>query len=165
MKTSLTLLAAIVAASLLQPFVGNATANEVVRLSEPVASDAVSETFGALMPDTEESHRLPELLATAETVGEKPVLLRTEIAQVCQKKGCFFIARDGAAAIRVSFKDYGFFVPSNTAGREVLLYGVLTSREVTADQAEHFAEDLGSNTPVPAGPTWEFVASSVKIFL
>jgi hypothetical protein len=38
----------------------------------------------------------------------KPFQVEARIANVCQNKGCFFIAQQGQHILRVSFRDYGF---------------------------------------------------------
>jgi hypothetical protein len=53
-------------------------------------------------------------------------------------------AADGQS-IMVRFKDYGFFVPKDIAGREVVIEG-LASRELTpVDELRHYAEDAGKS--------------------
>ncbi len=137
---------------------------DVIRLSEPVEQTADTETFGSPF---DESTPLVELKAIAgdgqEYVG-RSVRVVTQVSEVCQKKGCFFIAREGQSIVRVSFKDYGFFVPTNIGGKRVALIGEVVVREVSQDQAEHYAEDLGADAaPVKPGMTYEIVATSVRV--
>ena len=97
-------------------------------------------------------------------VGE-PVVVSARIGQVCQKKGCFFIAQDRDVVVRVSFKDYGFFIPTDAGGKQVTFAGVIERVEVSSEQAEHFAEDLGGEdkSPVVPGPAYTIVASAIQI--
>ncbi len=141
-------------------------AGEPLRLSEPVSRDAVSETFGQALNEAAQAVSLGELLAAPERHLGKPVRLQTRIAQICQKKGCFFIAQQGARAVRISFKDYGFFLPTDSAGKTVTLTGQLVRRKITAEQARHFAEDLRQAAPAPAlkaGVVYEFIADAVRV--
>ncbi len=143
---------------------GSTTHAEVIRLSEPVSATEATETF-AKSPvafDATAAVSLTRLLDDAENLLGKPVVVKTRVAKVCQKKGCFFIAQQGVASVRVSFKDYGFFVPTDTGGKEVTLMGELVQREVSEAEARHFAEDLGG-AEVPAGKRYEIVASAVRI--
>lgn len=89
-------------------------ATEVLRLSEPVAQDAKSETFGAELDETLQKVTLKDLVAQSADYVGKPFQLDTEVAKVCQKKGCFFIAQQGNDVMRVAFRDYGFFVPTDS---------------------------------------------------
>ncbi|MEQ8690847.1 MAG: DUF4920 domain-containing protein [Pseudomonadales bacterium] len=140
------------------------TAQKTVRLSEPVASDASSETFGTVWDATLEPKPLAEVLADVDAHAGKPLLVRTTIARVCQKKGCFFIAQDGVQAVRVSFRDYGFFIPTDAGGKDVLLAGELVRKHVPEQQAEHFRADLGdAAAPVAAGDVVELIADGIRI--
>lgn len=137
---------------------------EVLRLSDPISSDPGSETFGAPLPDAMELKTLAEVLDKPARFTGKQLLVTAQVDQVCQKKGCFFIASDGDAMVRVSFKDYGFFVPTDIAGRRVTLAGEFTTRELSAEEAQHYASDLGSPAPViEAGLIYEIVASAVRV--
>ena len=137
---------------------------KVIRLSEPVAVTDTHETFGAEIPETAEPVRLAELVASHEDYAGKSVVVETRVSQVCQTKGCFFIAKDGATTVRVSFKDYSFFVPTDISGRDVTLVGELRQVELTEEQAAHFEEDMGSDSADMApGPQFEIVATAVRV--
>ncbi len=137
---------------------------DVIRLSEPVAATATSETYAAQaveLPDTPPIS-LAALMADAPALAGQEVVVTTRIARVCQKKGCFFIAQEGADSIRVSFKDYAFFVPTDSSGKKVTLVAELVETELTESQAAHYREDLGDGNVVP-GRQFELVASAVQI--
>ncbi len=139
---------------------------DVVRLSEPVQVTDEYETFGNPLPDDGPIVPLAELLDDPNEYLGRDVIVRTRVAQVCQKKGCFFIAQDGEHVARVSFVDYSFFVPSDISGRTVTLAGRLVQKELTAPQAEHFSADLGEGAGsevLQAGPRYEIVATSVRV--
>ncbi len=72
------------------------------------------------------------------------------------------IANSGGQAVRVSFRDYGFFVPTDTSGKTVTLTGTLIERQLSEEQAAHFRADAGSDT-IQAGKVYEIVADSVSI--
>jgi len=148
----------------LLPAGATADTGQPVRLSEPVVVTSEFETFGAPLPEVDEVLSLAELLSAADHYLGRTVQVETRIAQVCQKKGCFFVAQEGRAVARVSFKDYGFFVPSDSAGKRVRLAGVLQRQNVSAGDATHMNEDLGeSEETLRAGPNFAIVASSVRI--
>jgi hypothetical protein len=94
----------------------------------------------------------------------KPFKVKARIAKVCQKKGCFFIAQQDQHILRVSFRDYSFFIPTDSSGKTVILAGELVQKEVSPKQAAHFKADLRSETDlVKPGLVYEIVADSVKI--
>ena len=122
-------------------------AEAVVRLSEPVEQTADSETFGAPLDESVQEVTLEQIAGDGAAYVGESVRVATRVSKVCQKKGCFFIAQEGAAVVRVSFKDYGFFVPTDISGKRVTLVGEVVAKEITTGEAEHFAEDLGDSAP------------------
>jgi hypothetical protein len=139
-------------------------ADRVLRLSEPVAVTATHEIFGAPMDVDGQPLSLKEAIGRSAGEGATEVLIAARVAQVCQKKGCFFIAEDGNTVARVTFKDYGFFIPTDSSGKTVLLTGVVRPSEVSAVEAEHYASDLGNTSPKAiAGIEHQIVASAVAV--
>ena len=136
--------------------------SKVIRLSEPVEVTDEYEIFGAALPDGEAPLPLATVLENGETHVDRQVVVTTRVSQVCQMKGCFFIAQDGAYTARVSFKDYSFFVPTDISGRTVTLSGQLTHRDVSAEQAAHYNADM-KGEGVTAGRQYEIVATSVRV--
>jgi starvation-inducible outer membrane lipoprotein len=138
---------------------------EVIRLSEPVQVTDTYEVFGADVSTWEAPVSLSELVASTENYSGKEITLETEVAQVCQKKGCFFVANDGEHSARITFKDYGFFIPTDSKGKKVTLVGTFEVKELSEKQAKHFAEDAGENSDTINGVQKEYtiVATSVKI--
>ena len=108
---------------------------------------------------------LSEAIAQEELLDGKTVRLTTRVTQVCQKKGCFFIATEGTAWARVSFADYSFFVPTDSAGKDVTLEGTFSRRTLTPEEVTHYQADLGQQgeaTPV-ASFEYSIVATSVML--
>ena len=137
---------------------------KVIRLSEPVEQTADAESFGARLDDSIPEVSLGEIAnAGGDYVGQS-VRVVARVAKVCQKKGCFFFAQEGDAVVRISFKDYGFFVPTDISGKRVTLVGDVVAREVTAEEASHYADDIGADAPpVKQGEVYEIVASAVRV--
>ena len=136
---------------------------EALRLSEPVHQDETSETFGALIEDLPAVTQLASIFEAPQMFIGKQLAVETKVSKVCQKKGCFFIAQQAGKSIRVTFKDYAFFVPTDIAGRKVTLVGELIQNEVTDAQAAHLSKDLGEKGSVQHGVQYQLVASSVKV--
>jgi Domain of unknown function (DUF4920) len=69
-----------------------------------------------------------------------------KVVEVCQEKGCWMkIERANGENLMVKFKDYGFFMPKNIVGKEVVLDGEATMKEVSVKQQKHYAEDAGKS--------------------
>lgn len=85
------------------------------------------------------------------------------VAEVCRAKGCWMVLTDGERSVRVTFRDYAFFVPKDLAGKTVVAEGVLSRRVISAEEAEHLAKESGATTAAPLLPReeWQLVATSV----
>lgn len=140
-----------------------ATRADVIRLSKPVQQDANSETFGAPSQTPPQQVEITSLLRSPAEFLDKSFTVTARVSKVCQKKGCFFIAQKGSDIIRVAFKDYGFFVPTDIGGKTVTLEGNLIAHQRSAEQAKHFSKDLGENNALESGLTYEIVATSVRV--
>lgn len=137
---------------------------QTISLSEPVAKDASSETYGQVLNTALKEVSISDLATDSARYINKPFQLKTRIAKVCQKKGCFFIAQQNEHVFRVSFKDYGFFIPTDSSGKTVLLNGELIQKEISEEQAAHFSADLQTRSgEIKHGVVYEIVASGVKI--
>lgn len=113
----------------------------------------------------------PITLATAmeKYAGkDEQIKVAANIKKVCKKKGCWFTlaADDVERKVRVRMKDYGFFVPRNTDGAEVVVEGKLEKRTMTEKEAKHFAKDEGrdpSSIDKEDLKVFEFTATGVQI--
>ena len=86
-----------------------------------------------------------EVMANPAMHG-KQVMISGEVLDVCQKKGCWLVVSDGTSQMRVTFKDYGFFVPTDVS-REVVLQGVVFVEELPEETAKHYAEESKGEDP------------------
>ncbi len=105
------------------------------------------ETFGAgfdpkvAVLSADEMDDVFEKLEIGDTAD---IVFSTKIDAVCQKKGCWMdveLVDDYVA--RVTFLDYGFFVPLNSAGSEAIIKGKAFWKSDTAAEKRHYAEDAG----------------------
>lgn len=68
------------------------------------------------------------------------------ISEVCAKKGCWLtIELPEGNIMRVTFKDYGFFVPQEAEGYPVILEGVARWQFTDVATLKHYAEDAGKS--------------------
>jgi hypothetical protein len=97
------------------------------------------------------------------------IKLKGEIVEVCQNKGCWMTVATGAnQTIRITFKDYGFFVPKDVAGKTTTFEGELKLETVDVATLRHYAEDAGKSKEEIAAITepetnYTFVAVGVEI--
>ena len=79
-------------------------------------------------------------------------------------KGCWMTLKNEANAnIRVTFKDYGFFIPKNASGSEVIIEGIASEEVLDEDVARHYAEDGGQEYDESVRNSITFVAKGVLI--
>lgn len=142
----------------------NSIAEDSIRLSEPVFADDDVEIFGSVFTLSQGAVDLSEVMQKPNQYLGKPTVINTSIKKVCQKKGCFFISQVDDHVVRISFKDYGFFIPTDSTNKDVQVMGELIQTQLTEQRAKHYREDLGlSKDKLVAGDTYEFVATGIAI--
>ncbi len=93
----------------------------------------------------------------------------SKINDVCQKKGCWMnvdLGKNEKAFVK--FKDYGFFMPLNSKGEDVIVNGKAFLSIEGVDEQKHYAKDAGKSqaaidsitTPIK---TYSFAANGVLI--
>lgn len=69
-----------------------------------------------------------------------------KVTEVCQEKGCWMkLEKDNGETLMIKFKDYGFFMPKDIEGKEVVLEGEAIVKEVSVKQQKHYAKDAGKS--------------------
>jgi hypothetical protein len=127
---------------------------------------SADKAFGAAMPAAGEALTLTQAISQLDSTAESLVKIQGQITEVCQAKGCWMILVDGDTYARVTFEDYGFFVPIETSMQRSVVYGVLTESVLTGAQADHYAQDAGSQSTLALeGEVREYsiVARSVQL--
>ena len=67
-----------------------------------------------------------------------------KIEAVCQKKGCWMELKNAdGSSIRVTFKDYGFFMPLDCAGKTAIVDGIAKVDVTSIDDLKEYAKDDG----------------------
>lgn len=89
------------------------------------------------------THELVKKMDGKDAVSAK---VKGEVESVCQVKGCWMkVKLDNGQTMRVTFKDYGFFVPKDIKGRTVVFEGKAQVKETSVSELKHFAEDAGKS--------------------
>lgn len=88
-------------------------------------------------------HTLPTLMLKQDSLNIK---LTGEIVEVCAKKGCWMVMDLGEGHLmRVTFRDYGFFVPQDVIGRKAVISGTAKKETTSVERLRHYAEDAGKS--------------------
>lgn len=72
--------------------------------------------------------------------------VKGKVTEVCQEKGCWMkVEKGNGETVMIKFKDYGFFMPKDIVGKEVVLEGEAVVKEVSVKQQQHYAKDAGKS--------------------
>jgi len=110
-----------------------------------VKSDLAFQSFGeSIQPnDAIDKIALADTYKNLKPGDSVAVKFKSEVKAVCQSKGCWMRMDVGEEEAMVKFKDYGFFMPKDIAGEEVIVEGMAFVEEVSVDEQRHYAEDAG----------------------
>lgn len=106
-----------------------------------------SKNFGATI-DPKNALAYDALVPKMAAVDSMPAKVTGKVNEVCQTKGCWMTLvsdQPGAPEMRVTFKDYAFFMPKDLAGKHVVVDGYAYVETTTVDMLRHFAEDAGKS--------------------
>jgi hypothetical protein len=80
-------------------------------------------------------------MADSDSVAMK---VSGKVKEVCQKKGCWMTLvsdQPGYPEMRVTFKDYAFFMPKDLSGKRVVVDGFARIETTSVEVLRHYAED------------------------
>ena len=110
---------------------------------------------------------LADLLGAPESKDGKKVIVEGRVRRACQRRGCWMeLANDQSSpGVRVTFKDYGFFVPTDSAGRQAKVAGMVKVVELSESAAAHYESEGGTIRRDSSGKPREvqLVASGVEL--
>ena len=102
-------------------------------------ADFIGEKFDDAAPIT-----MAELNEKMKAGGPVEATVTAPITAVCQAKGCWMtLENPGAEDVRITFKDYAFFVPKDSKGKTAIIHGTASMDTTTVEELKHFAEDDG----------------------
>jgi hypothetical protein len=131
-----------------------AFAGEVVKRGAPISSET------AAVP-------LASVLEKPEEYTKAPVVIEGVVAAACQTRGCWMQIAPTAseAGIRVTFKDYAFFVPLDSKGRAARMEGTVEVKTLSKADVDHLVGEGAKLKRNPDGTANEvsFVASGVEL--
>jgi hypothetical protein len=88
---------------------------------------------------------LKQVLASPQAFAGKTVLVEGHVRKACSRKGCWMELAESAdpkaPGCRVTFKDYGFFVPTDSAGSSALVQANVELSTIKARQVEHLEQE------------------------
>ena len=105
----------------------------------PAPAGPVSRYGGTLEPGA--TVPLATLLGNPKAYANQTVTTEGTVQRACSRKGCWMEIGKGADACRVTFKDYAFFVPTDSAGAHAKIQGRLDARQVEAAAVAHLESE------------------------
>lgn len=119
--------------------------NEITE--EAILKEMAYQEFGEQITDAdamtqEEMYTTYKNLKPGDTAQVKFI---SKVNSVCQNKGCWMRLDMGEEEAMIKFKDYGFFMPMDIAGDEVVVSGKAFIDEMSVEDQRHFAEDAGKS--------------------
>jgi hypothetical protein len=115
--------------------------------AEPIAAPSAAlarHTFGAPL-GASPAVGLGAVLTTPDKFAAQSVLVEGDVRRACTRKGCWMELSEGAdpaaPGCRVTFKDYGFFVPIDSAGSRARVEAKVESRVIKPELVAHLESE------------------------
>lgn len=132
----------------------------LVLLTPVLAFAAETIKRGAPLSDAKPTP-IADVVKSPDAYTAKPVLVEGTVTNVCTKMGCWMELE----GMRVTFKDYGFFVPKTSKGYAARAEGVTSVEKLSKDEADHLAGEGAKLHRNADGTATEvtFIASGVEL--
>jgi hypothetical protein len=134
---------AMIAAVLYLAACGNTNNNiQTSTATDSSATNGTEAYFGAKIT-ADSAMPIAELTTAMGEQTSLNVKLEAPVEAVCQKKGCWMDLKTADGSMRVTFKDYGFFVPKDATGKTAIVEGVAKVEETSIADLKEYAKDAG----------------------
>lgn len=108
-------------------------------------SYAQEASFGQKITD-QDAIASTDLLSEIEGKDSVTLKVKGTVNEVCQAKGCWMtMDLDKDQSMRITFKDYGFFIPTNSSGKNAVVQGVVKKESIEVQTLRHYAKDAGKS--------------------
>jgi len=114
--------------------------------SAPAAGAALH--FGAPIDATRKAEAITAVLANPEQFQGRPLLVEGHVRRACSRRGCWMELAEASdpklPGCRVTFKDYGFFVPTDSAGATARVDAQLELATLSPASVDHMEREGAS---------------------
>jgi hypothetical protein len=114
---------------------------------------------------------LSSILAKPDEFTSGPVTVEAKVRRNCTRRGCWMELAEkldpNFPGCRVTFKDYGFFVPLDSAGSSARVQGTIEVKTVTAPEVEHLESEgakFAAKQPDGTAREVRMVATGVELW-
>jgi len=123
--------------------------NETEVVENEVSTEVASVSYDGFYGEEINADDVVEMdmfLAKMKENDSLAVKLKGTIEKTCKMKGCWMtVVTNEGETMRVSFKDYGFFVPQEgMEGKEVIFEGMAKKKVMSEQELKHYAQDGGA---------------------
>ena len=138
--------------------------------NQKAVTKAETKLYGASLPTDLPDLDLSAVLKDPKAYAGKSGVMKGYVRQACTKKGCWMelsaSADPKAKSCRVKFKDYGFFVPLDSAGSTAKLAATASIKVVSKEHVDHYEAEGGSfadKNPDGTANEIQLVATGVEL--
>lgn len=139
--------------------------------SSLATQDGTVKWFGAQFnPGDATEVPLDQVLIHPQQFHDQQVIVSGHVRRACSRRGCWMEIAPSAASdqgsCRVTFKDYGFLVPTDAAGSQARLLGKVQVTVIPHSAVQHYESEgatFASKRPDGSALEVRIVASGVKL--
>lgn len=105
-------------------------------------------SYGALIDadNAKDAHKMMDVYESMAATDTLQTKFSATVKEVCKVKGCWMkLAMTNGEEVMVRFKDYGFFMPTDIEGKDVVVNGLAFVEEMSVADQKHYAKDGGAS--------------------
>jgi hypothetical protein len=114
---------------------------------------------------------LADVLKTPDAFADRSVTVEGDVRRACTRKGCWMELSEGqdasAPGCRVTFQDYGFFVPTDSAGSKAKVEARVESKVIKPELVAHLESEgakFADKSPDGSAREVRLVATGVELW-
>ena len=138
--------------------------------TKPAEARPARQSFGAPLGKSPVA-TLADVLKAPDKFADQTVTVEGQVRSACTRKGCWMELGESADAAapgcRVTFKDYGFFVPLDSAGSKARVEAKVESKVVKPSMVQHLEEEgakFAAKEPDGSAREVRLVATGVEMW-
>lgn len=143
-------------------------AAEPSREERPTLAPGERKIFGDALTESALTP-LVDVIAKPAQYADKTVLVEGSVRRACSRRGCWMelATSEQGPACRVTFKDYGFFVPLDSAGAQARVQAVVEKATLRPRDVRHHEREgaqFPNKNPDGSADETRLVASGVELW-
>jgi hypothetical protein len=120
--------------------------NPTPKTESTTNADSSATTYYGEKISPDSAALIADLKALMGDKTELNIKLEATVDAVCQKKGCWMeLKNNDGTSLRVTFKDYAFFMPKDGAGLTAIVDGIAKVEVTSIADLQEYAKDDGQS--------------------